>query len=58
MNQDLILLTLGILMIIFYPKFKEGLEHIILDTIAVILIPIGIVLKIIKLIKNKRNGKK
>lgn len=57
MNQDLILLTLGITFIILYPKMKKGLEEIILDTIAVIMIPIGFVLKIIKFINNKKNGK-
>ena len=36
---------------------KKGLEEIILDTIAVIMIPIGFVLKIIKFINNKKNGK-
>lgn len=57
MNQDLIIITLGILFIILYPKIKKGLEDIILDFIAVIMIPIGLVLKIIKLINNKKNGK-
>lgn len=54
MNNELILLGTWLGLVILYPMIKKGLQEMTLDITSILMIPIGLIIKCLKIIYDSK----